>query len=190
MGVLSFFGCEISHFENVTRGFCVGLVPRFLKKSHFELIQSSLEQPIFIHYYLHHEMENNQLDYILHLYASRVYLVAEIWLEKIFLIFQIFSYCTNFFLDFFTFPRKQKKDPPIQVLLSKHHQKSSLFFIWKKMNLNMALYIQRSLGPPDSPYYGFVDRGRAVVVGPSPVNLSFNPCIIFQVSLKIFIEIK
>jgi hypothetical protein len=65
-----------------------------------------MEQPIFIHYYLHHEMENNELDYILHLYASRVYLVAEIWLEKIFLIFKIFSYFTYFFLDFFTFPRK------------------------------------------------------------------------------------
>ena len=48
-----------SDFENVTRRFRVGFLPGILKKSHFELIQSSLEQPIFIHYYLHHEMENN-----------------------------------------------------------------------------------------------------------------------------------
>jgi hypothetical protein len=39
-------------------------------------------------------------------------------------------------------------------------------------------------------YDGIVDRGRAVGVGPSPVKLSFNPCIFFQVSLKIFIENK
>ena len=85
-------------------------------------------------------------------------MVAEIWLEKIFLILKSFPILPISFSIFLLFHENEKKrprssffsnreTPPIQVSLSKHHQKSSLFFIWKNMKPNMALYIQRSLGP-------------------------------------------
>jgi hypothetical protein len=47
--------------------------------------------------------------------------------------------------------------------------------------------IERNESDEDAIFDGIVDRGRAVGVGPSPVKLSFNPCIIFQVRLKMFI---
>ena len=102
---------------------------------------------------------------ILYLYASRVYLVAEIWLEKIFLIFKIFSYFTYFFLDFFTFPRKQKKTTTFFVLFKSRDTTDSSFALETPPEVLIILHLEKDEAEHGLRYTAFSRATRFSYVG-------------------------